>query len=236
MERHVEPELLDELPAVDPSAAGSRDDINRLNGWMGSATTMARALRSVAPGRGRRRLVDLGASDGRFLLRVAHRLAGDWAGTEAVLVDHQDVVRLETRDAFERLGWRIAVVKSDVFDWLRGPVVQPLDAVVANLFLHHFSAARVKKLLAAVAERTGTFVAVEPCRSAWAYAASRLVWAIGCNAVTRHDAPVSVQAGFAGDELSRLWPADGTWHLAERRAGSFGHLFAARKRQANSVG
>jgi len=51
---------------------------------------------------------------------------------------------------------------------------------------------------------------------------------MGCNAVTRHDARVSVRAGFRDDELSRLWPSGG-WTLEERGAPPFSHLFVARR-------
>jgi hypothetical protein len=36
--------------------------------------------------------------------------------------------------------------------------------------------------------------------------ARKLLWLIGCNAVTRHDAAVSMRAGFIRQELSALWP------------------------------
>jgi hypothetical protein len=52
---------------------------------------------------------------------------------------------------------------------------------------------------------------------------------IGANAVTRHDAAVSVRAGFQGGELSALWPADPRWRLRECRAGLFSHLFLAQR-------
>jgi hypothetical protein len=52
---------------------------------------------------------------------------------------------------------------------------------------------------------------------------------VGCSEVTRHDAIVSVRAGFAGRELSMLWPAEG-WDTAEKSAGLFSHSFAARRR------
>jgi hypothetical protein len=53
---------------------------------------------------------------------------------------------------------------------------------------------------------------------------------IGCNAVTCHDAPVSVRAGFKGRELSTLWPRDGEWEITERRAGLFSYLFVAHRK------
>jgi hypothetical protein len=55
------------------------------------------------------------------------------------------------------------------------------------------------------------------------------VWVLGCNAVTRHDAVVSVRAGFAGKELSAAWPP-GAWQLEERVAWPFTHLFVAHER------
>src|SRR5436190_16442240 len=45
MQRHVEPELLDELPANDPRALRSRKDLERVNAWMGHSRIMARQLR-----------------------------------------------------------------------------------------------------------------------------------------------------------------------------------------------
>ena len=54
--------------------------------------------------------------------------------------------------------------------------------------------------------------------------AARAVGAIGANAVTRHDAPASVRAGFHGAELSRLWPGEVGF---EGRRGPFTHGFAA---------
>jgi hypothetical protein len=102
------------------------------------------------------------------------------------------------------------------------------DAVIANLFLHHFENARLAELLRGIARIARVFIAVEPRRSPWALAFSRQLWAIGCNRVTRHDAPVSVRAGFAGNELSRLWPVEAKWKLEERPAGCFSHLFVAR--------
>jgi hypothetical protein len=103
----------------------------------------------------------------------------------------------------------------------------PFDAVLANLFLHHFDA-RLAELLAGAARLAPLFVATEPRRDAFTLAGSRLVGLIGANAVTRHDAPASVRAGFAGQELTALWP-DQSWQTEERRAGLFTHLFVARR-------
>ena len=49
MERSLQAELLDELPADDPRAVGSRRDLRRINALMGNARLMARAVRGAAP-------------------------------------------------------------------------------------------------------------------------------------------------------------------------------------------
>jgi hypothetical protein len=173
--------------------------------------------------------VELGAGDGRFLLRVARRLSPDWKGSSAMLLDRQHVTSPETCRGFEGLGWRAETVTLAVFEWFSRPAARPYDAVVANLFLHHFSEVQLAGLLRDAAKRAKVFIAIEPRRSAWALAFSRMLWVIGCNGVTRHDAPVSVRAGFAGRELSRRWPADAGWSLVERRADWFSHLFMAQR-------
>ena len=81
----------------------------------------------------------------------------------------------------------------------------------------------------AIGAAADTFVCCEPRRARLALVGSRLLGLIGCNAVTRHDALISVHAGFRGTELSDAWRAacgDG-WTLEERAAGPFSHVFGA---------
>lgn len=103
------------------------------------------------------------------------------------------------------------------------------DLIVANLFLHHFESAPLAALLRAVAQAGQRFLACEPRRSRFALAASHLVAALGVNAVTRHDAVLSVRAGFCADELACAWSAAAhsadIWRLLEGPAGLFGHCF-----------
>jgi hypothetical protein len=62
---------------------------------------------------------------------------------------------------------------------------------------------------------------------------SRLLWALGCNDVTIHDAIASARAGFAGSELSALWPNRGQWELHEPASALLNHCFSARRRNGN---
>lgn len=229
MERVVEPELLDGLPPADPRAVGSRADLRRLNLLMGHAGILSRALRrplAEIPSRPLR-VVELGAGDGTLLLRLARRLSAAGLTAQATLVDRQNLVSEETRRAFAALNWSVECVAADVFTWLEQPA-PAADLMIANLFLHHFQEKKLATLLRLAAERTRVFIACEPRRSPGAPRACRWLWLLCCNAVTRHDAAVSVRAGFADRELSALWPAPGNWTLNERPAGLFSHCFIAK--------
>jgi hypothetical protein len=227
MKRVLEAEWLDALPPADPRAAASRRDLARVNRLMGNAAIIARALaaQAAAPPR---RLVDLGGGDGRFALRLARRLARRWPRVRVAILDRSPCVTPRTLDAFSRLGWRAGIVAADALEWARRPEAAA-DAVIANLFLHHLSPAVLADLFAALAARTRLVVACEPRRRPLALAGSRLLGLIGCNDVTRHDAVASVRAGFAGRELSSLWPQACGWTTAERPAGWSSHLFVARR-------
>jgi hypothetical protein len=176
-----------------------------------------------------RRIVELGAGDGTFMLQIARHFAPAWKNLELVLVDCKDAVSDETRRSFERLGWRTEIVAADVFDFLKKPSAGPADAMIANLFLHQFSGEHLKRLMRLAAERTLFFAACEPRRAGLPLAFSRLVGLVGCNVVTRNDAPLSVRAGFARRELSALWPARTPWRLRECGAKLFTHTFLAER-------
>ena len=219
--RVVTAEILDFLDAGDPRAVRSRRDLARINGVMRQSTIMARALSDLPVPK---LLVDLGGGDGRFLLAVARRLATRWPGVKAVIADRQNIVSSQTREGFAALGWQCDVAQGDIFHTL--PQLTP-DIVIANLFLHHFEDAALANLLALAAAHSKAFVACEPRRSRFALLGAHLVGVLGANDVTRHDAVVSVRAGFRGGELSAHWPRGQVWSLDERAAFPFTHLFGA---------
>lgn len=233
--RVILPELLDELPEDDPRAIGSRRDIARLNRVMGHGALMRRMLEPVFAARGNARIVELGAGDGLFPLELARSAVAGGKRPSFVLVDFNDAVIPETRAAFKELGCEVEIVTADVFDWLKQPGPEA-DAIIANLFLHHFKNEQLAEMLRLIAGRTKFFAACEPHRSQLPLLFSKLVWFIGCNAVTRHDAVVSVRAGFRDAELSALWPKLPGWQIREDRAGLFSHAFVAQRAPVNGSG
>lgn len=213
--RVVEPEWLDTLPPGDPRALRSRRDLARLNAIMRNAGIVASELGDAPP----TRIAEIGAGDGGFAVRLAACFSE--GGGEFVLVD-----RLPAPAPPPCGGWRFEAATREVFEWLGDPGTGHFDAIVANLFLHHFDDTSLERLLGAIARRTRRFVACEPRRSALALAGSHLVGLVGCNDVTRHDAVASVRAGFSHREISARWKAPG-WRLEERPRGLFSHLFTA---------
>ncbi|MDI1252669.1 hypothetical protein [Thermomonas sp.] len=235
MARVVQPEWLDHLPADDPRAIRSRDDLRRINVLMSATRLLGEALDPLIAGRNHARIVELGAGDGSLLLRLARSRANAWPPVTLDLLDMQPIVAPATLARYGELGWAANVVHADVFDWLRDtPTNSNADVntdeapiIVANLFLHHFEGQHLSELLHGIAARARAFICVEPRRSSFALLGSRLLGVIGCNAVTRHDAVVSVRAGFADQDLSQGWPSDAAWDLREHAAGLFGHRLVA---------
>lgn len=207
--RVLESELLDVLPATDPSAQHSRRDLRKLNWLMGHTRLMTRMMRDAAFDT----LIDLGTGDGQFALNVARKLNRP---CKLVFVDQQRVV-----------GAPEDLVVSDVMEFLRHLKPQPRTAVMANLFLHHFTDSALRDLFQEVSRKVTWFFACEPRRSRLSLLAARLLPLIGCNQVTRHDAAASIRAGFAGRELTALWLAAQSWKTAERACGFFSHCFLA---------
>ena len=220
--RQLVPELLDDMAPDDPAARASRRDLRRINALMMNRGILAGLLRahvSAPP----RHVVDLGCGDGHGALALARRMAPAWPGVTLTLVDAQPVVAEEVRAGLAALGWRVEVATADVMGWLAG--APRSDVTLASLFLHHFEGGALARLLAGIAARTDLLAAVEPRRSVPALLAARATWAIGAGAVTRHDAPASVRAGFRDGELDALWPGR---VLCDRARGPFTHAFAAR--------
>ena len=230
-QRVVAPEWLDTLAPDDPRARRSRGDLRRINRLMAASSLLARSLDALLASAPGAPLIELGAGDGSLALRVARRLSPRWPQVRLGLLDLQPGVSDATLRGFEALGCEVQVIQADVLEWLiraQPTAEQATPAIVfANLFVHHFEGARLQALLAGIAARAQAFVCLEPRRSATALIGSHLLGAIGCNDVTRHDAVVSVRAGFGAQELSSCWPDARGWLLRETGAGLFGHRFAA---------
>jgi len=229
LQRRVEPEILDGLEADEPRARRSRRDLQRIHRVMRSVAILRRALTRLQLSDQPLRLLELGAGDGTLLLRLATALRPPWRDVELTLLDRLDCVSTETLARYAALGWRVRVLRCDVLAWAIAADSLRYDLCVATLFLHHFESQQLAVLLRRIAAVTDAFIASEPWRSRCARWASRLVFFLGANAVTRNDAVASVDAGFAGAELTAAWPQAPHWRLDERVEWPFTQCFTARR-------
>jgi hypothetical protein len=229
--RLVQDETLDHLAQSDPRAIRSRADLRRIHAIMGTRHILLKALRhmDIKP----RRVIELGAGDASLMLRVAQTLNQEWGPVHLTLLDRQNAVSPGTVQAFKCLGWKVELLNVDILDWIKRPAEPPYDLAVANLFLHHFKEPELSAILASLSQLARAICACEPRRSRLALGGSHLVGLLGANAVTREDAVLSVRAGFADDDLSRLMlPAFQGWHIEEYPAGLFTHCLTARRQES----
>ena len=214
--RVLEAELLDALPATDQRARHSRRDLRKLNWIMGHRRHMVRMMQNADFDT----LIDLGTGDGQFARSVAQSLNRP---CRLVFVDQQRVPDAPAD-----------IIVSDVMSFLRSFEPRPRTALMANLFLHHLTDDLLREMFLEASCKVDWFFACEPRRARLSLMAIRLLPLIGCNAVTRHDAAVSIRAGFFGQELSGLWPREqsrareqAAWKLREYEAGFASHCFMA---------
>ncbi|RUT91515.1 methyltransferase domain-containing protein, partial [Mesorhizobium sp. USDA-HM6] len=190
--RSLVPEILDRLAADDQRALRSRRDLARINALMFQAPIMASLMRKFLP-RPPGRILEIGAGDGTFMLKVARRMARDWQDMELTMLDRVGLVTPKLAADFAALGWTVKTITADVFDWAEEGEGRPFDAITVNLFLHHLDDDGLLRLFSLLRRKAPLILATEPLRAGLALAAARLLWAIGANDVTRHDATQSVR-------------------------------------------
>lgn len=227
--RSVSPEILDQLPHEDPRAKKARKDLQLINFLMGNARYIARRIKLSGSELSPTSIVDIGCGDGSLALSILRHLPQPKAGSSIMLVDQIDCIPSTTLESMSQLGWESTIRTSDAEAALASLPESSSTVVIANLFLHHLEKQTLQSLLRKASDTADLFVAVEPRRSRGPLFATSLLGAIGCNNITRHDAAVSVHAGFRDGELSDLWPEPDGWELSEHKSGLFSHLFAAQK-------
>jgi hypothetical protein len=185
MQRTLQPEILDSLPPNHPDALHNRRDLYRINGLMGNFRWFGATLpKLIRPGE---RALEIGAGDGT--LGAALAAAG-------MVYDGLD---LWPRPA----GWpgHAAWHRTNLLSFA-GYADYPV--VFGNLILHQFSDDDLAALGATLNRTARLIVFNEPARGFFFqllfHGTSPM---IGANHVTRHDAHVSIAAGFRGDELPR---------------------------------
>ena len=165
-----------------------------------------------------------------MMLRLAKHRKAKWPNVAVTLLDRQNVVNALTLAGIRATGWEPDVLTVDVDQWLAESGTSEVDIVVANLFIHHFDEATLRRMFAGIARKSRAFFCCDPRRSQLARLASHLVALLGAGPVARFDAVASVHAGFRGNELSALWPEPDRWNISEYDARFLSHCFVAVRR------
>ena len=213
MQRHLQPELLDSLPADHPDALRNRRDLRVVNFALGNHRWLARTLaRELSAGE---QALEIGAGTGELGLRLA---------AQGCAVDGLDLWPRPT-------NWPAGA------EWHRESLLTfagygSYQAVIGNLIFHQFSPADLASLGRLLRESVRVIVACEPARRRF----SQLLYAVaapllGANYVSRHDGHVSIAAGFRDDELPKflgLDPQQWEWRCRSTALGAY-RLVAVRR-------
>lgn len=211
--RVVEPELLDSLPCDHPAARHNRRDLRVTNAFMGNHRWLGRLLRARV--RRSEPALELGAGTGEVALRLHRR---GW--------------RVDGLDTWPApAGWP-AAARWHRTDLRNFGEYGAYRVVFGNLIFHQFTAAELGALGARLAAGSRLLAACEPARrrlSQWVFRLAAPL--LGANDVTRHDAHVSIAAGFVDDELPRLLGLDAArwaWRCGATVRGAY-HMVAWRR-------
>ena len=186
MQREIQPELLDTLPADHPDALHNRRDLRLTNHLMGNYRWFARTLpRYLHKGE---RGLEIGAGTGELGCRL---------GSAGIALDGLD---LWPRPA----NWPVTS------EWHRADLLtfehyDRYPAVMGNLIFHQFSHEELAALGRKLALSARLIVASEPVRRRFSQVFfARVGPLFGVNHVSLHDAHVSIAAGFCDEELPQL--------------------------------
>ncbi|NBB79727.1 MAG: hypothetical protein GVY36_09820 [Verrucomicrobia bacterium] len=209
MQRSVQPEILDGLPACNLDAAASRRDLVKINGLMGNFRWIRHQIGRSNLGR-HDRLLEIGAGDGT----LAKKLLRDSSPANYHALDQCGPPE----------GWP-SPTQWHSADLLQFTGYGEYTYLLANLILHHFSDRELSKLGTRIRESgIRCIIACEPCRRSFHKAQLRAGKWIGFNYVTLNDGCVSIDAGFRADELPGLLgldPAVWTWLIEETWMGAY---------------
>lgn len=219
MDRIVKPEKLDSLPPFDPEAVSSRKDLRIFNAYLGTRGWFAgKLLGDIGE---EDHVLEIGAGEGTLIHSLHDRARGNGSTPVAWTA-------LDLMPVFREKQPGVSYVVEDL---LRFPGYGEATVVIGNMILHQFEPDALEHLGRQISARARLIVFQEPARSRFFHTLCRCC-AFAMSPATRHDAPVSIEAGFRGNEIPLalgLSPLEWDWRTATTLRGA--HRLVARRRQ-----
>lgn len=219
MDRIVKPEKLDSLLPFDPEAVSSRKDLRVFNAYLGTMGWFAgKVLGDIGE---EDHVLEIGAGEGTLIHSLHDRARG--SGSHAA-----DWTALDLLPVFRGKRPGVSYIVEDL---LRFSGYGEATVVIGNMILHQFEEEALVDLGRQISARARLLVFQEPARSRFVHTLCRC-FSFAMSSATRHDAPVSIEAGFRGSEIPRalgLSPLDWDWRTKTTLRGA--HRLVARRRQ-----
>jgi hypothetical protein len=187
--RNIGAEILDALPPSHPHALANRRDLQLINRLMGTRRWFRRVL--LGPVFASGRILELGAGQGLLSDFLRRRCDQDSLWQWHTL----DIQPVPSR-VNKGLQWHHC-------DLLQFREYHTFEVVFGNLILHQFDANKLQSLGNRLQQGPRALVFQEPWRTSVFYWGSLLL-TLFMHPVSRHDARVSVRAGFRAEELAGL--------------------------------
>ena len=194
MIRTVKPEILDQLPENHPDALHNRRDLLIFNHLMGNFRWFNSELK--------KRLVD---SDRLLEIGAGMGDLGRWLNPRVL---NKQGVSIDGLDQWSRpTHW------PELWNWHQGDLrsfdgYDRYNIVLANLVLHQFEDQELHRLGQEIGKCAKLILISEPARRKLHLFQIKLATILGTSYVTKHDARVSIEAGFINDELPELLGLD----------------------------
>lgn len=190
LKRTLTPEILDSLPEGHPDAVHNRRDLRIFNALMGNFSWIQKQLKKfIKPNDS---ILELGAGDGGLGLTL-----------------FKDLTLLKQLPFTGLDFWGRPDCWPSGWDWKQEDILNEQSytgstVVIGNMILHQFSEDELTTIGSAAQKHARLLIFNETARSRlslWLLPLTRL---LGTNYVSNHDAKVSVESGFLGDELAQL--------------------------------
>jgi ubiquinone/menaquinone biosynthesis C-methylase UbiE len=201
MRRVPSQEWLDDDIGTPEEIRQSFDDLWRINRWLGGVSGCLHLLDHFFARRGSRRarVLDIGSGDARLAAHLQSELMRRNRNVQFVALDR----RLSHLRNGSHSAGKLPRVAADIFNC---PFAEnSFDAVMCNLFLHHFSGDEAVKLLQRFAGMATDAVLINDLeRHPLPFAFIHIPWPFARSRITRHDGAASVRQAYTKDELAAL--------------------------------